>query len=69
MCTGAAELSFISTHVLSKYITDFEAGSTAIQDDLESFKKWFPRLAETLIDERDDYMGRTIVDLGMSPVI
>ena len=58
------ELISLSFGRISDYIKKTEQDQSFIQDELDRFSELLPSLADVIINERDEYMSRIILDLS-----
>ena len=54
------EVLTCSARRVSEYLKNSEADSSFVKDELEQLSKYFPSLADVLINERDEYLAQTI---------
>jgi pheromone shutdown protein TraB len=63
-----AELPFLSlsssVSSLESFISSVETNRTSVDQQVRELRSSFPNIASALVDERDQYMAQTILDIG-----
>ena len=58
------EVLTLSVHKLKEYVSKSETEDGFIANEIERFGKHLPGIAETVINERDEYMAQTIAEIA-----
>jgi len=59
------EVLTMSFMKLADYIKKTESDEKFIQEEIARFRKYLPSFASVIIDERDEYLSQSLVEIGM----
>lgn len=63
-CIMTVEVLTMSFMKLADYIKKTESDEKFIQEEIARFRKYLPSFASVIIDERDEYLAQSIIEIG-----